>query len=140
MGERQQIRRQAFVDQEWIAHGGGPAFSQARQASIPSTGSDGYERYMSNRLLPVRTSARTVSAGMRVPLTTGTPPRIALPLTTAAKVDPCVAMSNPRKRLRNMASTGLVCNGRIGAVRRYALENWRAEADDDEHYVYAVAL
>lgn len=36
-----QIGRQALVDQEWVAHGGRPAFSQARQASMPSVGSEG---------------------------------------------------------------------------------------------------
>ncbi len=93
-----------FPNQGWIGHAGRPAFSQARQASMPSFGKDGYERNISKRLRPVRTSARTVSAGMRVPATTGVPPRISVSLTTTVEVDSCITMTTLLKRHRNMVS------------------------------------
>jgi hypothetical protein len=41
MGKGDKVRREAFVDQEWIDQAGRPAFSHSRHASIPSRGSEG---------------------------------------------------------------------------------------------------
>jgi hypothetical protein len=38
---RDQIKGQTLVDQEWVTQIGRPAFSQATQASMPSSGNDG---------------------------------------------------------------------------------------------------